>query len=109
MAVGAGVLVTLDQDGVAAQDQQAGGRVGGEITRDVALLAVMGIGDGRFRRGIAEGRGRGGRRDAARGVELVEMAEPPDQRAHRPAAGGLADGITRGLAVSIGIGAVIGE
>src|SRR6188508_3282587 len=75
MTVVAPVLVALDQDGVAARDEQSGSGVARQVVIDRAFLPVVHVREGRLDGCPSEPRRRVGATDQTSFQEVVLMAE----------------------------------
>ena len=91
------ILVTLDENRVALQDQQPGGAIAREVVVHPAALALVAILDGRLGRGALQDLRLPSPRDRPRGEELIEPAHQRDETpvlgADRPRAEGIALGL----------------
>ena len=104
IAVGAGVLVVLEQDGPVPDDQQPGDRMALHVVGQRMGLAAIDVREFDLGRSPGKRRGNGGGRYAPIGKQLLGVAERPHQVALLPLRPDEVHRVAFGLAVGGGIG-----
>ena len=103
------ILVTFDQDSVAARDEESCGRVAGEVVIKAECLALILLANcGFLRRPLQRRRSRGTAKQPTL-IDLVEMAVAADEKRWARAGCAIADRITLARAVLLRIRAACGE